>query len=52
MLDLASTNYAKDTFAQLERLKIEFVPMEANLKKKIYSNNYRVEDVKCLIAKI
>jgi hypothetical protein len=60
--------YAKDSLARLEELKIEYVPKEetppnvpqirpiekflANLKRKIYSHNYRPKDVKCLMAKI
>jgi hypothetical protein len=55
--DLASAHYAKDTLVRLEELKIEYVPKEdnppnvpqiwpienswANLKTKVYSNNYR-----------
>jgi hypothetical protein len=66
--DLASANYTKDTLARLQELKIENVPKEenstnipqlrqienfwANLKRKVYSNNYRPKDIKCLMAKI
>jgi transposase len=65
--DLASAHYANDTLVGLEELKIEDVPKEnpsnvpqirpienfwANLKRKVYSNNYRPKDVKCLMAKI
>jgi hypothetical protein len=60
---LASANYAKDTLARLEEHQIEYIPKEenppnvpqlvpirdfwANLKSKIYSNNYHPKDVKC-----
>jgi hypothetical protein len=53
---------------RLKELKIEYVPKEenppndpqlrpiekfcANLKRKVYSNNYCPKDVKCLMAKI
>jgi transposase len=66
--DLASAHYAKDSLVRLEELKIEYVPKKerppnvpqirpieifwANLKRKVYSNNYRPKDVKCLIGKI
>jgi hypothetical protein len=60
--DLASAHYANDMLVRLEELKIEYVLKEENppnvlqliesfwatLKKKVYSNNYRPEDVKCL----
>jgi hypothetical protein len=65
---LASAHYAKDTLVRLEKLKIENVQREenppnvpqvwpienfwVNLKRKVYSNNYRSKDVKCLMAKI
>jgi transposase len=64
--DLASAHYAKDTLVRLEELKVEYVPKEenppnvpqirpiekfwANLKGKVYSNNYRPKNVKCLMA--
>jgi hypothetical protein len=66
--DLASAHYTKDSLVWLEELKIEYVPKKenspnvpqmrpienfwANLKMKVYSNNYRPKDVKCLVAKI
>lgn len=66
--DLASAHYAKDTLVRLEELKIEYVPKDhnppnvpqlrpienfwANLKRKVYSNNYRPKNLDCLIAKI
>jgi hypothetical protein len=66
--DLASAHYAKDTLVRLEELKIEHVPWKenplnvpqirsiknvwANLKRKVYSNNYRPKDIKCLMAKV
>jgi hypothetical protein len=66
--DLASVYYAKATLVGLEELKIEYVPKEenppkilqihtienfwANLKRKVYSNNYRRKDVKRLMANI
>jgi transposase len=66
--DLASAHYTKDTLVRLEELKIQYVPKEenppnvpqirpiekfwANLKRKVYRNNYRPKDVKYLMAKI
>jgi hypothetical protein len=66
--DSASVHYAKNTLARLEELKIKYVPKEenpsnvpqirpiknvwANLKRKVYSSNYRPKDVKGLIATI
>jgi hypothetical protein len=60
--DLASAHYAKDTLVRLEELKIEYFPKEenppnvpqmrhmknfrANLKRKVYSNNYGPKDGK------
>jgi transposase len=65
---LASAHYAKDTLVRLAELKVLHFPKEvnppnvpqirpiefflANLKRKVYSNNYRPKDVKCLMAKI
>jgi hypothetical protein len=65
--DLSSAHYAKDTLVRLEELKIEYVPKEknppnvpqirpiknfwGNLKRKVYCNNYRPKDLKCLMAK-
>jgi hypothetical protein len=56
---LASAHYANDTLVRLEDLKIEYVPQIrpiekfwANLKRKVYSNNYRTKYVKCLMANI
>jgi transposase len=58
----------QDTLVRLEELKIEYVPKEenspnvpeirpienfwANLKRKVYSNNYRPKNIKRLMAKI
>jgi hypothetical protein len=51
-----SAHYAKDMLVRLEELKMEYVPMEenapnvpienfwANLKRKVYSNNYLPKD--------
>jgi hypothetical protein len=66
--DSASAHYAKNTLVRLEELKIQYVrkqdnptnvlqirPIEnfwANLKRKVYSNNYRPKYVKYLMAKI
>jgi uncharacterized lipoprotein YddW (UPF0748 family) len=43
--------------ARLKELKIKYFPKEENspngkLEKKVYSNNYRAKNVKCLMAKI
>jgi hypothetical protein len=64
--DSASEHYTKDMLARLEELKIEYVPKKknppnvpqirpienfcANLKRKVYINNYRPKDVKCLMT--
>lgn len=66
--DLASSHYAKDTLTELSRLGIEYIPKEqnppnvpqlrpienfwANLKRKVYANNYRPKNIKTLTAKI
>jgi transposase len=66
--DLASAHYANDTLVALEgKENPSNVPKEnppnvpqirpienfwANLKRKVYSNNYRPKDVKNLMAKI
>ena len=60
--DLASCHYAKASLAEMDRLKIAFVPKEenppntpqlrpiedfwANLKRRVYGNNYRPKSVK------
>jgi transposase len=61
--DLVSAHYPKDTLVRLEELKIEenppnvpqIRPIEkfwANLKRKVYSDNYRPKDVECLMTKV
>jgi hypothetical protein len=53
--DSASAHYAKDTLVQLEELKIEYVPKEDNPSNVLLIRpieNYRLKDVKCLMAKI
>jgi hypothetical protein len=61
-----SAHYARDTLDRLEELNIEYVPDNkpkvlqlrpienfwANLKRMVYSNNYRPKEVKCLMAKM
>lgn len=66
--DLASCHYAKTSLEAMDRLKIEYVPKDenppnapqirpiedfwANLKRRVYGNNYRPKSVKKLIQKI
>jgi hypothetical protein len=66
--DLASAHCTKDTLVRLAELKIKYVPKDenppnasqirpienfwANLKRKVYNNNYSPKDINCLMAKI
>jgi hypothetical protein len=62
--DLASANYAKDMLVRLEELKIEYVPKKENppnvlqirpiekFSANLNSNNYRTNDVKCLMVQL
>jgi hypothetical protein len=63
-----SAHHAKDKLVRLEEIKIDYVSKEenppnvpqirpienfwANLKRKVYSNNYRPKHEKCVMAKI